>query len=43
MLKNKKVKKNWSEEDVKVLVWVVSKYADSHRLEVVDRDMVLPR
>jgi hypothetical protein len=28
MLKNKRVKKNWSEEDVKILVWIVSKYAD---------------
>lgn len=28
MLKNKKIKKNWSEEDVKILIWIVSKYAD---------------
>lgn len=30
MLKNRKIKKNWSEEDLKILVWVVSKYADVH-------------
>jgi len=32
MMKNKKLKKNWSEEDVKVLVWIVSKYADKHAI-----------
>lgn len=30
MVKNKKIKKNWSEDDVKVLVWVISKYCDRH-------------
>ena len=28
MIKNKRLKKNWSEEDIKILVWVISKYAD---------------
>jgi hypothetical protein len=30
MIKNKRIKKNWSEEDVLILIWVISKYADSH-------------
>jgi hypothetical protein len=30
MIKNKKIKKNWSEEDVKILVWIISKYCDKH-------------
>jgi len=28
MIKNKRIKKNWSEEDVEILVWIVSKYCD---------------
>jgi len=28
MIKNKRIKKNWSEEDVKILIWLISKYAD---------------
>jgi len=28
MIKNKRIKKNWSEEDVKILTWIVSKYSD---------------
>jgi hypothetical protein len=28
MIKNKRIKKNWSEEDVKILIWIISKYAD---------------
>lgn len=33
MLKNKKIKKNWSEEDIKILVWVVSKYCDKQGVQ----------
>ena len=32
MVKNKKIKKNWSEEDVKILAWVVSKFCDHHHI-----------
>lgn len=28
MIKNKRIKKNWSEEDVFIFIWVVSKYSD---------------
>jgi hypothetical protein len=28
MLKTKKLKRNWGEEDLKILIWVVSKYTD---------------
>jgi hypothetical protein len=28
MLKNKKIKRNWGREDIYILIWVVSKYAD---------------
>lgn len=28
MIKTKKLKRNWGEEDLKILIWVVSKYSD---------------
>ena len=37
MVKNKKLKKNWSEEDVKILVWVISKYCDKHHIDNADK------
>lgn len=40
MIKNKRIKKNWSEEDVKILTWIVSKYADYKGLTYVERDLV---
>jgi hypothetical protein len=30
MLKTKKLKRNWGEEDLKILIWVISKYCDLH-------------
>jgi hypothetical protein len=41
MIKNKRIKKNWSEEDVQILIWVISKYADKKGLEDVEKDVVL--
>jgi len=41
MVKNKKLKKNWSEEDVKILVWVISKYCDKHDIDNVDKELAL--
>ena len=35
MIKNKRIKKNWSEEDVQILLWVISKYAEKKKLEDV--------
>ena len=41
MVKNKRIKKNWSEEDVKILTWIVSKYADFKSINYVERDLVI--
>lgn len=41
MIKNKRIKKNWSEEDVKILIWLISKYADINAYQDVERDIVL--
>ena len=40
MVKNKKIKKNWSEDDVKVLVWVISKYCDKHYISNIEKDLL---
>lgn len=39
MIKNKRIKKNWSEEDVQILIWVVSKYADKKHFQDVEKDV----
>ena len=41
MLKNKKVKKNWSNEDLKVLVWIVGKYCEKKRIKDLHNGIVL--
>jgi hypothetical protein len=40
MLKNKRIKKNWSEEDVLILIWVLSKYFDKMGYRDLEKDMV---
>lgn len=39
MVKNKKIKKNWSEDDVKVLVWVISKYCDRSGVTNIEKEL----
>lgn len=41
MIKNKRIKKNWSEEDVKILIWVVSKYSDFRNIDNIGKELVL--
>jgi hypothetical protein len=41
MIKNKRVKKNWSEEDIKILVWILSKYGDSRNMADLEKDLQL--
>jgi hypothetical protein len=40
MAKNKRIKKNWSDEDVQILIWTVAKYSDSRGLTDVEKDIV---
>ena len=40
MIKNKRIKKNWSQEDVLILIWIVSKYSDAKSLSYIERDLV---
>jgi len=32
MIRNKKIKKNWNVEDIIILLWLVSKYIESNKL-----------
>ena len=41
MIKNKRIKKNWSEEDIKILIWVISKYADVNSIASIENGLVL--
>ena len=36
MIKNRKIKKNWSSEDILLLVWVIGKYIDQNQIKVLD-------
>lgn len=40
MIKNKRLKKNWSEEDVKILIWIISKYSDFKGHIYIEKDLV---
>jgi hypothetical protein len=41
MLKNKRLKRNWSQEDLKLLLWAISKYCQHHRIPACST-LVLP-
>ena len=41
MIKNKRIKKNWSEEDLKILIWVISKYCHYYGISNVRDGMVI--
>lgn len=32
MIKNNRLKKNWSEEDLQILVWLLSKYMEKNAI-----------
>lgn len=40
MIKNKRVKRNWGNEDVSILLWVISKYCDMNKVRSVEKDLV---
>ena len=42
MIKTKKLKRNWGEEDLKILIWVVSKYSDMKGLHDLEKEIVQP-
>lgn len=41
MMKNKRIKKNWSEEDVQILIWIISKYCDQKGYRDIEKQLVL--
>lgn len=41
MIKNKRIKKNWSEEDINILIWVISKYCQFHGISNIKDEIVI--
>lgn len=37
MIKNRRLKKNWSSEDIMILAWIVGKYAQYHSIKKMDQ------
>jgi hypothetical protein len=35
MIKTKKVKKNWGDDDIIILIWIISKYSDLKGYQIV--------
>jgi len=35
MVKTCKIKRNWSEQDIKILIWIISKYCDIRKYSIV--------
>ena len=40
MVKNKRVKKNWNTEDMIILLWVISKYAEKNSISSIEDEFV---
>lgn len=40
MLKTKKLKRNWGEEDLNILIWIASKYCDFKHIQDLEKDIV---
>lgn len=41
MLKTKRIKRNWGEEDLKILIWVISKYCDLRKYVDLEKEIVM--
>jgi hypothetical protein len=41
MIKNKKIKKSWSESDLIILIWVISKYCSSQNIKDIKNGIVI--
>ena len=40
MIKTRRIKRNWGQEDLKILVWIVSKYCDLYNYTDLEKDIV---
>jgi hypothetical protein len=40
MFKTRKIKRNWGQEDLKILIWVISKYCDLKEYVDLEKDIV---
>jgi len=40
MIKTKRIKRNWGEEDIKILLWIISKYCDWKSYNNIEKELV---
>lgn len=40
MIKTKRIKRNWGEEDIKILLWIISKYCDWKGYNNIEKELV---
>jgi hypothetical protein len=41
MIKTKRIKRNWGEEDIKILLWIISKYCDWKGYNNIEKELVI--
>lgn len=41
MQKTRRIKRNWGQEDLKILVWIISKYSDLHQYHDLEKELVI--
>lgn len=41
MQKTRRIKRNWGQEDLKILIWIISKYSDLHGYQDLEKDIVM--
>ena len=40
MFKTRRIKRNWGQEDLKILIWIISKYCDWKGYQDLEKDIV---
>ena len=43
MRKTRRIKKNWGEDDLKILIWILSKYCTLKKIQDPEKEMVFHR
>lgn len=41
MVKNKKIRKNWSNKDLKILVWIIAKFCEKNKIKDIYSGIVM--
>ena len=41
MIKTKRIKKNWGDDDIIILLWIISKYSDWKAYTNIEKEIVI--